>query len=77
MDNCSKHYKKAIKSVPSYDLKVSWASDLINMYLDKSDYKKANSVLLFLKDLIDDDDSLPPSAKNDLKFIESKIEQLK
>ena len=76
MNNCAKSYKKAITLVPSYDLKIAWASDLINLYIDQSNYKEADRILQLLKDLIEDEKNLSLSAKNDLDFIESRINQL-
>ena len=76
MDNCAKYYKKAMNLVPSYDLKIKWGSDLITLYIDQPNYKEANNTLQLLKDLIGDEDNLSLSAKNDLDFIESKINQL-
>lgn len=76
MNNCAKFYKKAITLVPSYDLKIAWASDLINLYIDQSNYKEAERILQLLKDLIEDEKNLSLSAKNDLDFIESRINQL-
>ncbi len=76
ISNCAEFYKKAINLVPSYDLKVAWASDLINLYIDQSNYKEADIILQLLKDLIEDEKNLSLSAKNDLDFIESRINQL-
>ena len=76
MDNCAKYYKKAMRLVPSYDLKITWGSDLINLYVEQSNYKEADNVLQLLKTIIGDEDNLSLSEKNNLDFIESKINQL-
>jgi len=76
MDNCARYYKKAMKLVPSYDLKIAWGSDLIDLYLEDIDYDEAGNTLQLLKDLIGDEDNLSLSEKNNLNFIESKINQL-
>ena len=76
INNYVKFYEKAIKLVPSYDLKVIWSSDLIDFYIDKNNYTDANNVLGTLKDLVGDTDNLSSTAKNDLDFIESKVGQL-
>jgi len=69
-------YKKAIKTVPSYDLKISWSTELIDFYIDSSNINQAKIVLNSLNEMIDDKDDLSLVEKNNLKFIESKIEQL-
>jgi len=76
IDNCAKYYKKAINTVPSYDLKIEYGTDLIDLYINQSDYEQANNVLQLLKNLIGDEKNLSISAKNNLDFIESKINQL-
>ena len=69
-------YKKAIKIVPSYDLKISWSGELIDLYIDNSDIDEAKIILNSLIKMIDDKNNLSLVEKNNLKFIESKIEQL-
>tara|TARA_Y100000994_G_scaffold59617_1_gene48195 strand:+ start:439 stop:1116 length:678 start_codon:yes stop_codon:yes gene_type:complete len=76
INNYVKFYEKAIKLVPSYDLKVIWSSDLIDFYINRNNYTEANNVLGTLKDLVGDTDNLSSTAKNDLDFIESKVKQL-
>ena len=76
MDNCAKYYRKAIKLVPSYDLKIAWGSDLIDLYLEDMNYDAAGNTLQLLKDLIGDENNLSLSEKNNLNFIKSKINQL-
>ena len=76
MDNCARYYKKAIELVPSYDFKIIWATDLIDLYLEDTNYDEADNTLQLLKDLIGDEENLSLSEKNNLNFIESKISQL-
>ena len=76
IDNCARYYKKAINLVPSYDLKIVWGTDLIDLYLEDANYDEADNMLQLLKDLIGDEDNLSLSEKNNLNFIESKISQL-
>ena len=70
------YYRKAMIRVPNYDLKVAYGIDLIDLYIEQSNYTEAENTLEFIKDLIDNLDNLPSSAKNDLDFIEYKIKQL-
>ena len=79
IDNLSKSSKiflESIELVPSYDLKIQWSTDLINIYIDNSNINEANNVLEFLKNQIDSDVNLSNSEENNLKFIESKLEYL-
>ena len=76
MDNYARYHKKAIQLVPSYDLKIAWGSDLIDLYLEGTNYNEADNVLQLLKKLIGDEENLSLSEKNNLNFIESKIKQL-
>ena len=79
IDNLSKSSKiflESIELVPSYDLKIQWTADLINIYIDNSNINEANNVLEFLKNQIDSDVNLSNSEENNLKFIESKLEYL-
>ena len=79
IDNLSKSSKiflESIELVPSYDLKIQWSTDLINIYIDNSNINEANNVLEFLKNQIDSDVNLSNSEENKLKFIESKLEYL-
>ena len=76
IDDCARYYKKAMKLVPSYDLKITWGSDLIDLYIKDTNYDEADNTLRLLKDLIGDEDNLSLSEKNNLNFIESKINQL-
>ena len=78
-DNLSKSSKlflESIELVPSYDLKIQWSTDLINIYIDNSNINEANNVLEFLKNQIDDDINLSKTEENNLKFIEAKLEYL-
>lgn len=78
-DNLSKSSKlflESIELVPSYDLKIQWSTDLINIYIDNSNINEANNVLESLKNQIDDDINLSKTEENNLKFIEAKLEYL-
>ena len=78
-DNLSKSSKlflESIELVPSYDLKIQWTTDLINIYIDNSNINEANNVLESLKNQIDDDINLSKTEENNLKFIEAKLEYL-
>ena len=78
-DNLSKSSKlflESIELVPSYDLKIQWTADLINIYIDNSNINEANNVLESLKNQIDDDINLSKTEENNLKFIEAKLEYL-
>ena len=78
-DNLSKSSKlflESIELVPSYDLKIQWTADLINIYIDNSNINEANNVLESLKKQIDDDVNLSKTEENNLKFIEAKLEYL-
>ena len=78
-DNLSKSSKlflESIELVPSYDLKIQWSTELINIYIDNSNINEANNVLEFLKNQIDDDINLSKTEENNLKFIEAKLEYL-
>ena len=69
-------FLESIELVPNYDLKIQWSTELINIHIDNSNFKDAEYVLDFLKKQIDEDISLSTSEKNNLKFIEAKLEQL-
>ena len=69
-------YNKAIKLVPSYDLKVSYSIDLIELYIDNSHFDKANKAFEEIKSIIDKIDNLPRNAQNNLDFIEYKLKQI-
>ena len=78
-DNLSKSsrlFLESIELVPSYDLKIQWSSDLIDIYINNSNINESKNVLEFLKNQIDDDINLSNSEKNNLKFIEAKLEYL-
>ncbi|MBI72100.1 MAG: hypothetical protein CMG61_01350 [Candidatus Marinimicrobia bacterium] len=78
-DNLSKSsrlFLESIELVPSYDLKIQWSSDLIDIYINNSKINESKNVLEFLKNQIDDDINLSNSEKNNLKFIEAKLEYL-
>ena len=78
-DNLSKSSKlflESIELVPSYDLKIQWSTDLINIYIDNSNINEANNVLESLKNQIDDDINLSKAEENNLKFIEAKLEYI-
>ena len=78
-DNLDKYaslYKKAIKVVPSYDLKINWSTELIDIYIDNSEFDEAKITLNSLNEMIDNEDELSLVEKNNLKFIKSKIDQL-
>ena len=76
IDAAAKHYKKAIKIVPNYDLKVSYSIDLIDLYINDSKLDQANKTLENIKQLVEDVDNLPRDAKNNLDFIEYRLKQL-
>jgi len=76
IDNAIKHYQNAIKIVPSYDLKVSYSIDLIELFLDNSNLEEANIALDNIKNITDDIDNLPRNAQNNLDYIEYKLKQL-
>ena len=69
-------YKKAIDVVPNYDLKVKYSIDLIDFYISEKKYDLANVALNNIKDVADEVENLPISAKNNLDYIESKLHQL-
>ena len=69
-------YKKAIDVVPNYDLKVKYSIDLIDFYISEKKYNLANIALNNIKDVSDEVENLPISAKNNLDYIESKLSQL-
>ena len=75
-DKSISFYNDAIYLVPSYDLKVAYSVDLINLYIDQSKLTKANDVLDEIKSITEDIDNLPISAKNNLDYIEYKLKQL-
>tara|TARA_Y100000768_G_C23727752_1_gene563345 strand:+ start:49 stop:726 length:678 start_codon:yes stop_codon:yes gene_type:complete len=78
-DNLSKSSKlflESIELVPSYDLKIQWSTDIINIYIDNSKINEAKNVLESLKNQIDEDINLSKSEENNLKFIEAKLEYL-
>ena len=78
-DNLEKYaslYKQAIKVVPSYDLKINWSTELIDIYIDNSEFDEAKITLNSLNEMIDNEDELSLVEKNNLKFIKSKIDQL-
>ena len=72
----SKLFLESIELVPSYDLKIQWSTDLINIYIDNSKINEAKNVLESLKNQIDDDINLSKTEENNLKFIEAKLEYL-
>ena len=75
-DKSISFYNDAIYLVPSYDLKVAYSVDLINLYIDQSKLTKANDVLDDIKSITENIDNLPISAKNNLDYIEYKLKQL-
>jgi len=62
--------------VPNYDLKVKYSIDLIDFYISEKKYNLANIALNNIKDVSDEVENLPISAKNNLDYIESKLHQL-
>ena len=75
-NNAIKFYKSAIDLVPSYDLKVSYSIDLIDLLLEDSNYDAANKAFDRIKGIVEDVENLPRNAQNNLDYIEYKLKQL-
>ena len=73
--NAISYNKKAIDLVPSYDLKVSYSADLIDLLTDNNNINGAVKYLDDLKSLLSDI-NLSISTKNNLDFLEFKLKQL-
>ena len=66
-------YQKSIDLVESYDLKIIYTSELINLLIDTSRLEEALNLFKDLKDEIDDVENLGFSAKNNFDYLESKL----
>ena len=74
--NSTKFLIKAIDTVESFDLKVSYCEELVDLYIANSMLDKASNYFEnFKEDMMSDD--LPVAIENNLDFIDYKIQQLR
>ena len=72
-DDAVAQYQKSIDLVESYDLKIIYTSELINLLINISRLDEALNLFKDLSDEIDDVENLGFSAKNNLDYMESKL----
>ena len=71
-DQAISFYEKAFNLVPSYDLKVLYCMELIQIYINNNDLDNANKTFSILRDEVENID-LSFTAKNNLDYIDSKL----
>ena len=73
VDKAISNYKKAYNLVPSYELKIIYCTELINLYLSADKYDSASRELESLKNQLGDYEKLSFTSKNNFDYIESKL----
>ena len=73
VDKAISNYKKAYNLVPSYELKIIYCTELINLYLSADKYDSASKELESLKNQLGDYEKLSFTSKNNFDYIESKL----
>ena len=73
--NAISYNEKAIYLVPSYDLKVSYSFDLINLLISNDNLEDARKHFDYLESLLENE-NLSITTKNDLDFLNFKLKQL-
>ena len=76
LKNSTKFLMKAINAVESFDLKVSYCEELVDMYISNNMLDKASIYFEnFKEDMMVND--IPLAIENNLDFIDYKIQQLR